>query len=52
MEIGVLRAETKRYRSFKEKVMLVQKYENKYHVEDIGGWLSLIRRGERGTCTK
>nr|WP_278001083.1 hypothetical protein [Clostridium botulinum] len=44
MEMGVLKAQTKKYRDFKEKVRIVQKYEKNYYIEDINGWLMLIRR--------
>ncbi|PHH02471.1 hypothetical protein CRX47_00325 [Clostridium sporogenes] len=41
---GGSKAQTKKYRDFKEKVRIVQKYEKNYYIEDINGWLMLIRR--------
>lgn len=44
MEIGVLRAKIIPYKTFKERIKLVQENEIKYKVENMDGFLYMVRR--------
>lgn len=35
-----------RYKNFKEKIKLVKEYERKYKIEDLDGYLYMVRRDE------
>lgn len=35
-----------RYKNFKQKIKLVKEYERKYKIEDLDGYLYMVRRDE------
>ncbi|ENJ9653521.1 hypothetical protein [Clostridium sp.] len=44
MEIGVLRVKIIPYKTFKERIKLVRENEIKYKVENMDGFLYMVRR--------
>ncbi|ACQ53806.1 hypothetical protein FDF29_11945 [Clostridium botulinum] len=44
MEIGILRAKIIPYKTFKERIRLVRENEIKYKVENMDGFLYMVRR--------
>ncbi|MHB9950766.1 hypothetical protein CF055_17285 [Clostridium botulinum] len=44
MELGVLRVKVIPYKTFKERIQLIQENESKYRVENMDGFLYMVRR--------
>lgn len=44
MEIGILRVKIIPYKTFKERIKLTQTNERKYKVENMDGFLYMVRR--------
>lgn len=41
---GTIRAMSIPYANFKHRIKITKKYEKKYHIENLGGYLYMVRR--------